>query len=238
MVKRDESQAADHAVQTLAKTYEVAVEKDWKEDPDKADGWQEGSWSLHELSVLQKAIIDLATAMGGAEAFIKNLGLVMVSQVEMSSRGRAGKRTLKLTTSPISFDTWTVVHELAHVWDANLGWRLSKELQTYTRGYTCVLLPWIQRWLGRCDEEQRLPGCNNAGYFYRGTPPAGSDKNFNHREDFAESVAAYVYPQEARDRVKKYQDHDSYGELLHYSAYVSTKRWAFVDGLVKGTIVP
>ena len=40
-------------------------------------------------------------------------------------------------------------------------------------------------------------------YFYAGLPPAGSDFsfNFNQREGFAESVAAYVYQQVAESRV-------------------------------------
>ena len=238
MVTKEERQAADQVVQSLADNYQVVVKKDWKEDPASDDGWQEGKWSLQEISIMQKAITDLADAMGGTDQFRTNLGKVTVRQVDMRSRGRASKGSLKLTTSAHSFDTWTVVHELAHVWDANHRWRLSRALRAYTGGHTCVLSRWILRWRGQCDEEKRLPGCNNAGYFYRGIPPAGSNKYFNHREDFAESVTAYVYPLEAQDRVKRYKDHATYGDLLYYSDYVSTRRWAFIDGLVTGEIVP
>jgi hypothetical protein len=89
---------------------------------------------------------------------------------------------------------------------------------------------------GECDERRRLPGCNLFGYFYGDVPPAGSDRNFNRKEDFAESVTAYVYPALVQQRVEPFKDDERYRELLYYTDYTRTQRWAFVDGLIKGTL--
>jgi len=106
-------------------------------------------------------------------------------------------------------------------------------LQAYTGGRTNWLARLIKKWRHQCDEDCRWPGCNSFGYFYAGAPPAGSDRNFNRKEDFAESVTAYVYPTVAQSRVERFKDDDDYGDLLYYSDYTQTKRWAFVDGLVR-----
>ena len=92
-----------------------------------------------------------------------------------------------------------------------------------------------------CDKNNSLPGCNSSGYFYSGTPPKGSDNNFNPKEDFAESVAAYVYPTKAHADLLKilqtYHDNDlaHYQQVyadLYYSDYTQTARWKFINGLI------
>jgi hypothetical protein len=74
------------------------------------------------------------------------------------------------------------------------------------------------------------PGCNDAGYFYGDIPPKGSDRNFNHKEDFAESVAAFVYPDIATRKVQKNYSKTS---PLYYDNYRTTKRWKFIDRLMQ-----
>ena len=91
------------------------------------------------------------------------------------------------------FTTWTVVHELAHAWDwANRG-RLSENMQTD---------------MGAEFEHPILHRLypNNPAYWYDpgdGPPPCGIDSLFDRKEDFAESVTAYVYPGEAQRRAEK-----------------------------------
>lgn len=234
-ISRADSQEADQIAQQLLDTYQVTLLKDWREHQGE---WQGGFWTLQELHTLQETVTALAGAMGGADRFVHNTGGIRVSQVEMGSRGLAAKGVLKLTAAEVSFHHWTIAHELAHTWDANFGWRISKALQSYTGGHTCWPCGLVWRWLGRCDERHRLPGCNRFGYFYAGPPPAGSDVNLNRKEDFAEAVAAYLDPAEAQRRVADYRDSEQYRELLHYEDYTRTNRWAFVDGLMKGIIVP
>ena len=103
----------------------------------------------------------------------------------------------------------------------------------------------------------RKPGCNRAGYFY-GDRPSGSNWSFNRVEDFAESVAMYVgwerdndLSQHARNRIIRYQlkngDKDPFNIIdnwMDYAKrfypdngdYTKTKRWQFVDDLVKERI--
>lgn len=239
-ITRADSQQADQIAQGLADIYGVTIQKDWGEQGAEAvpipDTWAGGEWSLDELQILQKGVADLARAMGSPDRFTENIGRINISQVEMKHRGLASVHGIKFTASSISIDTWTVVHELAHVWDANSGWRLSKALEFYTGGYTNWVAMLVKKGRGNCDEACRRPGCNRSGYFYGGVPPAGSDQNFNRREDFAESVTSYVYPAEVQRRVDRFKEDDEYQGLLYYADYTQTQRWAFVDGLVKGTI--
>jgi hypothetical protein len=103
----------------------------------------------------------------------------------------------------------------------------------------------------------RLPGCNAAGYFY-GDKPGGSDWNFNRKEDFAECVAMYVgwernndLSEHARKRVVRFElqngEKDGFGVVDNWADYAryfypqngdyaTTKRWQFVDELVKGKL--
>jgi hypothetical protein len=237
-IAKAEGHQADQIAHDLKETYQLNVVKDWGEgteaDPHE---WRGGEWSLEELNTLQKGVTDLATAMGGPDKFIENIGSITISQVEMKHRGLASVHGIKFTASEISIDPWTVVHELAHVWDANSGWRLSKTMESYTGGRTNLVAMAFKRIRGECDETGRLPGCNRFGYFYGDVPPAGSDRNFNRREDFGESVTAYVYPALVQARVDRFKDDASYRDLLYYPDYTQTPRWAFVDGLIKGTIV-
>jgi hypothetical protein len=103
----------------------------------------------------------------------------------------------------------------------------------------------------------RKPGCNAAGYYY-GDKPSGSNWMFNRVEDFAESVAMYVGWERgnelsawAKARLDRYlladgeqsqffgRDNWSYYKQFFYPEngdYARTKRWQFVDDLVKGKI--
>ena len=102
----------------------------------------------------------------------------------------------------------------------------------------------------------RLPGCNARGYFY-GDKPSGSNWAFNRVEDFAESVAMYVgwgndnpLREHAHARISRYElangetdpffrTKDNWADYAKYfypdgGDYSKTKRWRFVEGLVKG----
>jgi hypothetical protein len=103
----------------------------------------------------------------------------------------------------------------------------------------------------------RKPGCNAAGYFY-GDKPSGSNWNFNRLEDFAEAVAMYVGWERGNDlsswakaRIDRYLladrekspnfGTDNWGYYKQYfypeyGDYSKTRRWQFVDDLVKGRI--
>ena len=187
-IAQDEQDAADSYLNQLL-AYDVNVKVDWGwAGPSWARRWETGLWTLAELDIVLQGVQQLAEAMGGKDAFRSNLGGVTVDQKAMR-HGGLGKAH-RITLNADGFTYWTVVHELAHAWDGAHSWRLSKEMQKAMGA-------------GFSHPVRRLLAPNNPTNWYdpgQGPPPCGVDANFNHREDFAEAVTAYVYPQMAAYR--------------------------------------
>jgi hypothetical protein len=227
-------------------TYNVIIAVDWKDtswnywfnDPiDSSRSGirtacghvEEGYWSINELRVIKKGVHDLARAMNGTNKFIKNYGYIDMIKEHMNENYRATglAHRVNININKSDLDLWTIVHEMGHTWDGNNAWQLSYDLELYTHGFTDLISPDLV-----CDDKNSLPGCNQAGYFYGDVPAAGADENFNRREDFAESVAAYVYPDEARSRANGFKE-----TSLHYTDYRTTLRWKFINGLINGDVI-
>lgn len=266
-MERSEAQFAQAKLAQLKADYQVDILADWgDENPDGE--WKLGTWTKAELDKLHNAIALIADPMGGNETFIRNLGGVTVRKADIGSHGgEALLHRVSLSTKG-TFSAWTVVHEFAHAWDANHGWKLSRLLEKYTGGYTSPVLSLARRVVGLSDsglfnsEKKpgrygRRPGCNAAGYFY-GDKPSGSNWKFNRLEDFAESVAMYIgwergndLSEHARNRIIRYQlnngEKDPFNIIdnwMDYAKrfypeggdYTKTRRWQFVDDLVRGRI--
>ena len=110
-------------------------------------------------------------------------------------------------------------------------------MMEYTDSYYNLPLSLLKRGLGNCDkinrsDYDRLPGCNESGYYYVGQPPKGSDTHFDHKEDFAEAVTAYFHKSEAETQVSRYENIAIYTDLLYYEDYSKTKRYQFVKQLL------
>jgi len=260
-------QTASEKLVQLKSEYRVELLPDWGESSDGA--WQKGNWVYDELDKLHRFIGLFAGAVGGSANFIKNIGGVQVKKADIGSHGgEALSHRVSLSTKG-TFSAWTVVHELAHAWDANHGWQLSVVMEKYTGGHTNIVSSFIKRLTSERDsgfwnqEDQpgrrgRLPGCNAAGYFY-GDKPSGSNWSFNRKEDFAESVAMYVgwhgnneLSAHAHGRIERYllpngmKDKlfgmvDNWTNYAKYfypenGDYARTRRWQFVDDLVRGRI--
>ena len=202
-MERSESQFAEARLAQLKTDYQVDVLADWGyQTPDGNSEWKLGTWTKTELDKLHNAIALVANGIGGSEKFTRNLGGVTVRKADIGSHGgEALLHRVSLSTKG-TFSSWTVVHELAHAWDANHGWKLARLLEKYTGGYTSPVLSLAKRLAGLSDSgflnqedkpgrHGRRPGCNAAGYFY-GDKPSGSNWKFNRIEDFAESVAMYL----------------------------------------------
>ena len=191
--------------------------------------WDKGEWSLEELNEVKTGVEDLNREMKGK--FVSNMGnSLLISQEDIGNPGETyPPNVVKFWSDPRSFNHWTVVHEFAHVWDLHNWKLLSLGLEYYTGGFT--LNPWniIPLDLDTCD--QWKPGCNKAAYYYGGTPPKGSDINFNKEEDFAESVATYLYSGEAQDFLKDYFPKEKYPGL-QYSDFKNTPRGKYVEYLL------
>ncbi len=268
-MEQSEFRKASKKLAQLQAGYHVVILSDWgHKNRDGSGPWRKGTWSISELDKLQNAIIILANELGGGDQFIKHLGGVTIKKSNIGSHGgEALKHRISLSTKG-TFSTWTIVHEMAHAWDANHQWKLSVALERYTGGFTNRTLSKIKRFLGIWDagphgEENnpghhgRLRGCNATGYFY-GDQPSGSNWDFNRREDFAESVAMYLGWQRKNDltdwakaRINRYllengaKDKnfgiDNWSDYAKYfypdeGDYTKTKRWIFVDELMRGRI--
>lgn len=164
---------------------------------EQVENWRDDEWDQ-----LDNHIQILADAFGDRENFIRRLGEVTLERTATGgSLGLAYRDRIKLRADT-SFSAWTIVHELAHVWDAKNDWKFSVALENFTGGYTNKKLSALKRFIplswdaGKLGPQKkpggygRKPGCNAAGYFY-GDKPSGSNWNFNRKEDFAESVAMY-----------------------------------------------
>jgi len=248
-ISEEEDPWASVVVDVLDHYYQVRIIKDWgllrtfqRRPLDPPCGWAEGRWSAEELREVLNGVTALADAMGGVRRFHFNVGSVEMTQEEIGVPGQAIGQRIEFWTRP--FGHWVVVHELAHVWDSRTlapGWLLSRGLEAYTGGYTDP-----DEDPPNCDEHQILPGCNTGHYFYAGYPPKGSDNNFTRVEDFAESVAAYLYPDDARngilDILALYQGNPElypvYSQMLLYASFRDTSRWEYVDGILHGRISP
>ena len=163
---------------------------------------ENGNWYARDLELLYTSIALFAEAMGGAENFKRQLGEVLIERTDTGTNlGLAYKDRIKLSEKT-QFSDWSVIHELAHVWDAKNQWKLSLALEKFTGGTTNPLLSKIKKWLpgqwdaGALGAEKkagfygRKPGVNAYGYFY-GDKPSGANWRFNRKEDFAESAAMY-----------------------------------------------
>lgn len=236
-MEQADSLYAESKLAELKADYDVDILVDWGEGEN---GWQAGTWAKTELDRMHKQIALMADLMGGKEKFVRHLGGVTVRKADIGSHGGEALSHRVTFSLKGSFSPWTVVHEFAHAWDANYGWRLSRLLEKYTGGFTSRPLAYLRRFVRLADSGLlrpehkpgrygRWPGCNRAGYFY-GDKPSGSNWSFNRVEDFAESVAMYMgwernndLSQHARNRIIRYQlkngDRDPFNIIDNWMDY-------------------
>ncbi len=146
---------------------------------------------------LQKAAVDplkLCDWVGGVRYYFENI----------PQRGLTSKGWVKL--NPNGMTEWTVVHELAHAWDAAHDWQISKQMSKATHS-------------GFLSKRLHKLFPTNPRFWYRvGLPPApcGIDKNFNEKEDFAEAVTAYLFPDDARKKASKRNASYEFNGFIHF----------------------
>jgi len=189
----------------------------------------DSKFSNAETQTIINGASKLAMAMGGNDVFRDELGGVSILKDNNMRYGGLGDKNKVIYNTGAGWGEWRVVHELAHAWDANHGWSLSRELKQKTGG-SFSLKGIISYWLGACDPTQ--PGCNHAGYVWGDVPPKGADGNFDQREDFAESVAAYLYPEEAKSYINENFPEERF-KRFQYDSFLDRKRGKFIEELMK-----
>jgi hypothetical protein len=97
---------------------------------------KEANWLADDLELLYSSITLLADVMGGRENFTRLLGEVLIERTDVGSKlALAYKDKIQLSATG-QLSAWSVIHELAHVWDAKNGWKLSLKLEEFTGGMT------------------------------------------------------------------------------------------------------
>jgi len=178
-------------------------------------------WSTNEIEKIIQVGQDLSNSFGSSGKVSQLLGSVSFSKARIKYGGLGEAHNVILSES--GFSKWTVVHELAHAWDGVNGWKLSISMQkNLMAGFDHPVLHFL------------FP--NNPEYWYdpgQGPPPCGVDAAFNRKEDFAESVTAYVYPLDAATNATQrgwpYQDA---ARGYFYSAYIDTPRGQYIKALI------
>jgi len=176
------------------------------------------------IAIVQQAVHQFASAMGGPPIFRARLGGVRLEFRNMKYGGLAFAHAILL--NPDQLTAWTVVHEMAHTWDAAHRLQFASEMQKQVNaGY----LRWYYPILHILDP-------NDQRYWYlpgSGPPPCGIDRNFNAREDFAEAVTAFIFPEVAAERARTrgwpYQDP---ARGYSYPGFRETPRGRFIQVLL------
>jgi hypothetical protein len=151
-----------------------------------------GAWAESELNQLLVATEDLARFFGGPARFRQALGRVFLWRVPLRTAMAAMAAPFLDVVffqgaswgNPPEFK-WQTVHELAHVWDMHFFGRLSRGLKAATNSR-----------YGTFKWQSPIPFEYQAG----GDWLPGRNPPLNALEDWADSVASYVYPEHAESR--------------------------------------
>ncbi len=144
----------------------------------------------------------------------------MVYSVHLDTKGGNNfQKRDQIHLNPSNLTAWTVTHELAHSLDAAHGWQLSQQMKKHTgSGFPLKALHYAH------------PGWKVLWYRVGSPPPpCGIDRNFNSLEDFAETVTAFIFPEEAYRRA---QDRGFPYEKWGYTHFHDTPRGQFFKQLI------
>jgi hypothetical protein len=176
-----------------------------------------GTWIPEALVTLNDACNDLIKAFAGrVPLWMRGL---KVSLEEMSPRGLASRGLIRL--NPINLTKWTIIHEIGHACDFSFATLPSFLLQKSTHSSD----PFVH-----ARKTNNDPKC----WYIVGSPPApcGVDRNFNRLEDFAESFAALVYPELAREKAEAMKNLDFHYSTYGYGSFRETPRGRFMQKLI------
>ena len=208
---------------TLERDYDVKIRADrgWADWMPRRIRGEKEVWTIDELETVVEAVRDLAEAMGGADSFRAKLRGVVLKQRVMRAGGLGMAHSI--TMNDAGFTKWPVVHELGHAWDGVNGWRLSRDMQE-------------ELGAGFARPTRHLFDRNNPADWYDpgdGPPPCGLDQNFNRKEDFAEAVAAFVYPDQAQQNaVARGWPYVDPARGYDYDGFHATPRGKFIGALL------
>ena len=162
---------------------------------------------------------------------LEMFGAIAFDKKAMGYGGLGEAHHITLNEDSSQWDTWSVAHELGHAWDGANEWHLSEGLQNSVGSEYPIL------YSGRSGSSINY-GTSANGPGATGWPtsngkwPWDKAKNWNGKEDFAQSFAAYIYPTEAANKLlNNYREtYQMYG----YSSYGYTPRGQYIRSLIPG----
>ena len=165
------------------------------------------TWTAEETRHLHEAAEELSSMMGGSARFRRKLRWVPIWRTQRRTRMAAMAAPLLgvvffagASWHDVAEFKWQTVHELAHVWDICSFYRLSTGLKRATGSI-----------YGRFRWQSPIPFEYKPGGQWLG----GRRPPLNALEDWADSVATYVYP--------------AHAESLHpVPRLISPARWDYV----------
>jgi hypothetical protein len=174
-------------------------------------------WDAEPLATLDAACADLITAFGGrVPLWLRGLKVraQIMPQLGLTSYGLVRYNPAKITK-------WTVIHELGHAWDFFLMTMPSLWLQRATHSSDPYIL-------------QRQSSSDPQFWYQVGSPPppCGSDRNFTRMEDFAECLAAFVYPEVAKQKAEAKSDPAYHYSIYAYTSFYDTPRGKLMQKLI------
>ena len=176
-----------------------------------------GAWTDEARATLMTACEDLFQVWAVRQENLRWLRAMPIIAEPILQLGLTCAKWVKF--NPTGLSKWTVVHEFGHAWDYASGLRHSARMQRFTHSWGPVPLLHQLR-----TKDQRF-------LYHPGSlpPPCGKDGNFDRLEDFAESVAATVYPLEAKRRAaERGMGYEQYG----YESFYATPRGRFIQNLI------
>ena len=198
------------------------------------NGWTlNGSdWSGKDITTIYQADRDISINVGGKDNVAKLFSNIEFGKKAMDNGGlTTDAHHIWLNSVSTKWTTWSVAHELAHAWDYSSGMKNSAALEDFTGGHTNFVQGILFRiGITGCTND-KSSGCNNAGYNYGGVPLKGSDDGFNSREDYAESFAAYIYPDQALFAIQNWKQFKSVS-YFQYDNYLNTPRGLWIDAFI------
>ncbi len=198
---------AELILEKLNTIYGVHIKKDWGYlnefadtnnlyiDPSMGCQWMPGNWrSVHELELVLDAVKDMARELGTPERFKTAMNHRPVRILRVPTRTYFGSAAMTTVGEIVVIPNYifgsdegakgTVVHELAHVWDARQGSRLSNSMASLTNSwkYVCV------------HHKQHESYCHFEYNPASELGPTPYSREANPKEDWAESFMIFTYP--------------------------------------------
>lgn len=178
----------------------------------------EGEWPETALSTFHSACDSLFYVLLPRAENIHWIKDWVIRAENIRQLGLTAKGWIKFNAPYLT--PWTVVHEFGHAWDYGFGLSLSARMRRFTQSRGPIPLL------------HSLWPANEKFWYRPGSlpPPCGKDGNFNRLEDFAEAVAAYVFPEEASKRAsERNMGYAQFG----YESFYATPRGRFIRDLIQ-----